>query len=628
MATSRVSRKSVVLVLGMHRSGTSAVAAGLERLGVFMGSSLLQGDEWNPKGYFEEKRIVEFNNRLLELVGLRWDATDVGAINVHLEHAWAGQIAVAGNLLEEIFSDHPSWGVKDPRMCLLAPFWMAVLAARGIAPRPLMVLRDPAEVANSLGRRDGIAPERAAWLWFNHLLGSLAYIEGHSEAKLIDFADLLRSPAIALRGLGEWLGLTLDEGVIHDFSSEFISPQLSHGAAASGLAIPPLVIRAFRFWEDVAATRTPVAEALQAPEWREIQRVFDTEIKPRLTTVQLYFKGDTQLSVLEARQATLSRALAVAEGLALDRLDQILNLDAQLKHTSGALAFAEQLALERQEQLLHASHASCSPQEHAELLHSVTQLTAGLAASEKMAYDRLEVIERLDAQIKATSLALEQAEHCVSSLQADVQSLSISERAALSVAAERYDSIDQLESKLPSEQLLNKELKEHIQVIETERSQSPANLRRIKIQLMEASEALAHANATIATQAEQLASRYNQIMTLEALASQRQADMELLVTQYQQVEQLALQRQQALEQLEADLRYRSNRFAQVEKDLLEREHELSRGLSKAEHFAVSRLEQIKLLDQELKQTAAALAQAEALAFERLAELEGMRPESD
>jgi len=66
--------RQAILIVGMHRSGTSVLARGLQALGVSIGDNLLPGNEWNPKGYFEHADIVGLNDTLLGLVGRRWDS--------------------------------------------------------------------------------------------------------------------------------------------------------------------------------------------------------------------------------------------------------------------------------------------------------------------------------------------------------------------------------------------------------------------------------------------------------------------------------------------------------------------------------------------------------------------------
>ena len=56
-------KKEIIIVLGMHRSGTSLIAGVLHEMGVNMGSNLMKADEYNPKGYFEDIEIYKFNSR-------------------------------------------------------------------------------------------------------------------------------------------------------------------------------------------------------------------------------------------------------------------------------------------------------------------------------------------------------------------------------------------------------------------------------------------------------------------------------------------------------------------------------------------------------------------------------------
>ncbi|NWN50107.1 hypothetical protein HT121_22110 [Pseudomonas sp. MAFF 301514] len=183
--------KNVVIVLGMHRSGTSAIAAGLEQLGLSMGNSLYQGDEWNPKGYFEERQVVEFNNRLLASYNCRWDSPLPPLLGSGGQ--WEAHIGEAVELVRGLFGEAPAWGFKDPRMCLLAPFWGKVFSQLEVKPQLMLVVRHPGEVVHSLARRDGISVERGAWLWMTHLLGALEYLEIAGDMRFFIFDHLLFS---------------------------------------------------------------------------------------------------------------------------------------------------------------------------------------------------------------------------------------------------------------------------------------------------------------------------------------------------------------------------------------------------------------------------------------------------
>jgi hypothetical protein len=67
-------RFDVVVVLGMHRSGTSAITKGLELFGMDLGQNLLAANEYNPKGYFEDNQLVNINDNILRKSGSLWSA--------------------------------------------------------------------------------------------------------------------------------------------------------------------------------------------------------------------------------------------------------------------------------------------------------------------------------------------------------------------------------------------------------------------------------------------------------------------------------------------------------------------------------------------------------------------------
>lgn len=162
--------KRLVLVLGMHRSGTSAVAGVLHKLGVALGDELLPPTPGNPKGYFEHLRVLEAHEALLEALHGGW--MDPRSLpGGWLETAAArGARDVLAELVGELSADAPVAAVKDPRACRVVPLWLDVAARAGARPAALLVVRHPDEVAASLEKRGGMSRARAHLLWMIHLL--------------------------------------------------------------------------------------------------------------------------------------------------------------------------------------------------------------------------------------------------------------------------------------------------------------------------------------------------------------------------------------------------------------------------------------------------------------------------
>lgn len=125
-----------ILVLGVPRSGTSAVAGALHALGVDMGTGHLQkGNEWNERGYYEDLRWQKLNKRI---TGDRYGTNHPAAIGNGLVEAYQ-------RLIEEC-EQSPLWGVKDPRLCFTARFIWPMLRE----PRMVVVHRAPSASAESL----------------------------------------------------------------------------------------------------------------------------------------------------------------------------------------------------------------------------------------------------------------------------------------------------------------------------------------------------------------------------------------------------------------------------------------------------------------------------------------------
>lgn len=170
---------NAVLILGMHRSGTSALTRVVNLLGVDLGTDLMEAAEGNnERGFWEHQGVVSRHDRLLAQLGMRWD--DPRAMpDGWLEHpATRAARADLESILDDEFTGTALWGVKDPRMCRLMPLWRQMLEARGVQVKVLHMLRHPLEIARSLERRDGMPRGRALLLWLRHQIEALEFSDG------------------------------------------------------------------------------------------------------------------------------------------------------------------------------------------------------------------------------------------------------------------------------------------------------------------------------------------------------------------------------------------------------------------------------------------------------------------
>lgn len=169
-----------ILVLGMHRSGTSALAKVLVELGARVPDDEVQANEGNPRGYFEPRTVVSIHDSFLRSIDRAWndpDPLDPGLFQG--EAAGTARLRL-GQLVERYAADWESgWVVKDPRMCRLMPLWDDVSRRyESDRPRVLHVLRSPLAVADSLEHRNDLRQEVSLLLWLRHNLEAEAISRG------------------------------------------------------------------------------------------------------------------------------------------------------------------------------------------------------------------------------------------------------------------------------------------------------------------------------------------------------------------------------------------------------------------------------------------------------------------
>jgi hypothetical protein len=147
-------KRTCVVVCGMHRTGTSAVARTVNLLGADIGGDLIEPSTDNIRGYWESKSVVQIHEQLLEDLGsysadplpLPDDWTDTSFARLARERL--------AELIQSEFRDSDLFVVKDPRISKLLPLWVELLADIDVGIMVVMTFRNPLEVAASLHKRD------------------------------------------------------------------------------------------------------------------------------------------------------------------------------------------------------------------------------------------------------------------------------------------------------------------------------------------------------------------------------------------------------------------------------------------------------------------------------------------
>lgn len=368
-------QKEAILVLGMHRSGTSMLAGILDRLGCMGPKHQMDANEMNPKGYFESKPIFELNDQIMEVAGLRWSDWQPlreGSLDSPRFNEFRTR---AAEVVRAEYGDASMIYLKDPRICRLLPFWRDVLEDMGYRISCIHTHRHPADVAASLAARKhiAIAPSLGTLSWLRHTLDAEAASRG-----------LPRIFTSYPRLLSGWQGLAEQAedafGFVWPASSRsaqarvgrMVDPKLRHhGSDVAEFLADPMVpalfretLEIFENWAEngeqeaqhgqldaLRETFDSTAPLLYAPtrELEEAGQEIRVLAQDKATNAEAVEKLTGQLADAESARdqlteereelrATQAQLTEERERLAADLQDRNAAFDEARKHSEGALS--------------------------------------------------------------------------------------------------------------------------------------------------------------------------------------------------------------------------------------------------------------------------------------------------
>ena len=226
-----MNQKRIIVVLGMHRSGTSAITRGLTSLGVELGDNLIPPVSGNnDKGFWEDIDLQRFNERLLRKLESSWQRIALFQTDRLLNDEFSAERSEASELIERKLSGAAVFGFKDPRTTILLPFWQCVFDDLGIDHRYIIALRNPLEVAESLRKRDNQDPTHSIALWLKYCWAAIKFTTGKDRI-CVSFATLLTDPVGQLERIASRLDLTTpsrSSPAVKEYADEFLSADLKH----------------------------------------------------------------------------------------------------------------------------------------------------------------------------------------------------------------------------------------------------------------------------------------------------------------------------------------------------------------------------------------------------------------
>ena len=267
-----------VIVLGMHRSGTSCVAGALQAMGLYGGEpgEFLANPAENPYGFFERADLHAACLTALAQRGgdwsipLGWNEAQAASTRAVLR-ADIGAIAA-------VLDRHGGWFLKEPRLCLLLPEILDLIAT----PILVHVVRDPRAVARSIAQRDGLSVPHALALWEHYQLTALR-VPG-PDALRCDYDALQREPTPQLAQLHGSLrerGATGLRCLQAAECATWVRPEFDRAGSGDVVHLPPAIEA---LWRDlVAGKRFENVPALSAESEELLLRLFHEHQSVRIS---------------------------------------------------------------------------------------------------------------------------------------------------------------------------------------------------------------------------------------------------------------------------------------------------------------------------------------------------------
>lgn len=379
--------RRALLVLGIHRSGTSVAARIVNLLGAELGDELVPPGPDNPCGFWEHVEAVRINDDLLHGLGRTWyDMRD-------MPDGWTDSpparsaVQRIGGLIERDFAASGLCAIKDPRMCLTAPLWIEAFESRGFEVDCLIVVRDPREVVESLHRRNDWPRAPLYLMWVQYLMQATA-ASGRLRRSMVTYDQLLSDWRSSMTRVARELQLSwpaMPDTAVAQAVDAFVDPGHRHHVGPASetegedAAMPRLALDLHRACLGIAS---------DAEEWTAISGFHDSFRK----TARLYaahvnhllaerWGAEGRAQTAEARlaeQVSVTTVVRDAAQALQEKLDARLG---QMQHEMSALSGEIAARFERQRECMLAVEARIQRQ-HA-LLNTLS-LRMEQAASDRV----------------------------------------------------------------------------------------------------------------------------------------------------------------------------------------------------------------------------------------------------
>ncbi len=328
-----------IIVLGMHRSGTSTVTRLINLMGAHAGheDDLIAANDENPKGFWERQDVIDCNDALLAHHGCHWH--DLSGWPLHGDETDAAPPESLQETMQTILArlDEPAV-IKDPRLCHTLPYWLPHLNH----PVFVVVHRDPLEVARSLQTRNQMPLFYGLALWEYAIVGVLNAIDP-ARTIVTHYRDIIERPVSTAGRLYDGLaeaGVSPLHALEAETVTDFIEPALYRSRAEAFSPTELMTGYQARLADDLAHERiTCTAPLTFSRHAQEIMGGFAAEYATRMELHTQKEAMDRAMTTVEEQEARISELLEQTHLISheLDELKRYVSTLEPLAHECKAI---------------------------------------------------------------------------------------------------------------------------------------------------------------------------------------------------------------------------------------------------------------------------------------------------
>jgi len=644
MEKHNIQNSQVLIIASMHRSGSSLTASLLQSAGMHIGRRLMQPNEENIKGYFENNDFYEFHKRVLKSQGIDEEGwTLQEKIDVEERFIEQAKEIVAENSISAV------WGWKEPRTTLFLDFWADLLPDANF----LLIYRAPWEVVDSIYRRTYYAlfqsqPDLAVKIWLHYNQKILNFYNKFSQRCLLaNLETLIKNPAVYTQAINQKFQVNLGVPASDIYDASLLQTQAmdSHRASLINHYYP----EAIALYQELEARAWQLTDAPDT-SWQE-------KLKSSLYRVWAFqdwvkvgnLEGENQKLQQELRQTQSQLHQAGAElGPTQSQLHQA---EEKLEQTQSQLHQTEEKFGQTQSQLHQAllNHGMILPnfqrffdgfkrQFIPQICNAsqLRQIQEKLGQTQFQLQQTQEELGQTQSQLQQTQEELGQTQFQLQQTQEVLEQSQVQLHETEAVLEQSVTQLQQKTQELQQSQSQVSKLQAELERSQSQLHQTQEKLGQTQSQFHSRQEELAETQAQLHQTQEELTQTQSQLHQTEIVLEQSQAQLhkteavlEQSMTQLQQKTQELQQSQSQLHQVQEELERSQSQQQQIKQEEQQAKSELAQTRSKLEAVQTQLYQTEAMLSQyqsHLQQTESALERSLSQLEETRSELERYKTE--